>query len=332
MILNVNELSKTKTFQTNIFNGSKIISYDNGMNVIVITKLSEKVADVPFAVDNKGYDVIKKFKNPELSYDEEKNLLYVKQGKNKFKINTFKGNLPQTNLDDLKSIQVNYKALKKACKFTSISEARPILTAVCIKENGNIFATDSYVAYRWLKDTSNNDENVEEINVSKNFIEVVDSENEFIDIQYNANCIIYKNENITYVGRIINGVFPKLNKILELNSPNSLVYNYEELKEALSLASNVGKTKENNGNIIIRLKEKSLIAYGESQFESVLDATVPENLDITFSSDKIILLLSCVEKNKENIELNYNEGLSPVILSQDNEKIIITQINRYHED
>lgn len=332
MILNVNELSKTKTFQTNIFNGSKIISYDNGMNVIVITKLSEKVSDVPFAVDNKGYDVIKKFKNPELSYDEEKNLLYVKQGKNKFKINTFKANLPQTNLDDLKSIQVNYKALKKACKFTSISEVRPILTAVCIKENGNIFATDSYVAYRWLKDTSNNDENVEEINVSKNFIEVIDSENEFIDIQYNANCIIYKNENITYVGRIINGVFPKLNKILDLNSPNSIIYNYDELKEALSLASNVGKTKENNGNIIIRLKEKSLIAYGESQFESVLDATVPENLDITFSSDKIILLLSCVEKNKENIELNYNEGLSPVILSQDNEKIIITQINRYHED
>lgn len=332
MILNINELSKTKTFQTNIFNGSKIISYDYGMNVIVITKLSEKVSDTPFAVDNKGYDLIKKFQSPELSYDEEKNILYVKQGKNKFKINTFKGNLPQTNLDDLKSIKVNYKALKKACKFTSISETRPILTSVCIKENGNIYATDSYVAYRCLKDENNDDENVEEINVSKNFIEVIDSECDFIDIQYNSNCIIYKNNNITYVGRIISGIFPKLNKILELKSPNSLVYKYDELKEALSLASNVGKTKENNGNIIIRLKEKSLIAYGESQFESVLDATVPENLDITFSSDKIILLLSCVEKNKENIELNYNEGLSPVIFSQNNEKIIITQINRHHED
>ena len=89
MELNINELAKTITFQTNIFNGSKIISYDLGMNVVVITKLSEKVSETKFAIDNKGFDIIKKFKTPELTFNEESKILEVKQGKSKFKIKIF---------------------------------------------------------------------------------------------------------------------------------------------------------------------------------------------------------------------------------------------------
>ena len=332
MELNINELAKTKTFQTNIFNGSKIISYDLGMNVVVITKLSEKVSETKFAIDNKGFDIIKKFKTPELTFDEESKILEVKQGKSKFKIKTFDQDVPQFDLSDLQTTKVNTKALKRAYKFTSITETRPILTSVCVKGNGNILATDSYVLYRFLKDPNDTDENCSEINITKDFINVIDSEDEEIEFSFNNSCVIYKKENVTYLGRLVAGNFPKLNRVFELRQPNELIYDFDELKEAINFSSNVGKTKETNGIIYCRLKDNYLKTYGESKYECQLTSTVPENLDISFTIDKLLLLLDCYEKENDKFVLMYNDSRSPVSFAQKNEKIVVAPVAGVYDD
>lgn len=331
MEIKINELQKVKTMQINLFKGNRLYSFNKGVDVIIVCQLSDVNFENDFAIDSKSFDLIKKFSNPDLELIG--NELIVKEGKKKFKTKTFKADLPEFNTSNLTEFSVNYESLKIARKFTSNKDIRPVLTAINLKENGNIYATDSFVLYRNSITDYSNDDNIKSINIPNTFVDILEKPtDDNINIKFNNSCVMAKFDNLIYIGRLIMGDFPKLSRSLRNSGGNSVKYDLTELKSNIEFANNVGTSKENNGNIICRLKNNQIRCYGASEYENEIDnISYDEDFDLSIVIDKIVLLLSVI-KNTNNIELKFGGSFTPIICENDNQTIVITPIRQTYSD
>ena len=335
MKININELTKTKTMQINCFKGNKIYSFNSGVEVITICELSDVNFTTPFAIDSKAFDLIKKFNTPELELKD--NQLIVKEGKRKFTTQTLNFELPQYDLNEMLSCNVDLEILKRARKFTSNNMMnRPILTSVNLKENGNIYATDSYTLYRYEK-VKEDDTTFKGINIPNTFIDLLDKnitdEKTNLKIHFNSKCILVKKDNITFIGRLIVGDFPNIKSTLECYCPDYFNCDYEELKDNILFANNVGASKDNNANIICRFRNNNLKCYGASEYETEIESiTKSGDFEISIVIDFLQLLLNCVEKDVKEIKLKFNGSYKPIKYQDENQTIMFTPIRKMYED
>lgn len=320
MLLEKKDLPKTKTQPINVFNGTKIYSFDRDTTYVEITKINEKVSDTVFAIDNKTMDVIKSFDSPEIEYKEDSRELLIKKGKMKFKAKTFEYQLPQFNLENLQECEVDVEKLKIARKFTASVETRPILTSVCLKPNGTLYASDSYVAFRHFKGVCEE----KGINIPNSFIDLLNGLNGIISVRFNDFCVVAKDDNHIFVGRLIAGEFPKLDRMMTAKG-NFITFNFEEVKKIYTYANKVGKGNESNGTIICKLENDRFKAFGSSEFESELSCEYEEQYKFYITIEKLQLLLD-VADGSETITVQ-NEGLTtPIYYSKNNDTFVITPI------
>lgn len=331
MQINTQEISKIKTMPINLFKGNKIYSFNSTLDFLEVCTLNDVNFENQFCIDNKSFDLIKKFNNPDLEFKD--NILIVKEGKKKFTTKTFEYKLPDFNLTNMVKCEIDLESLKTARKFTSSKDARPILTSVHLKDNGNIYATDSFVLYRNVIADTINDDELHGINISNSFIDLLQKNNdEKIEISFNDYCVLVKQENMMYVGRLILGMYPKLSKIFTDFYHEEIEYNLKELKENINFANNVGATKENNGNIICRLKNNQMQCFGDCDYECEFDYIKYSNdFDLTFTIDKLSLLINTF-KNDENINLKFKNSTSPLYCHNDFQDIVITPIRKQYDD
>lgn len=322
MKLLVKDLPKSKTQPINVFNGDKIYSFDKDMSYVEITKISEKIADVVFAIDNKTMDVIKSFEEPEITFNKDSKELLIKKGKMKFKAKTFECQLPQFNLKELKECEVDVEKLKIARKFTASVETRPILTSVCLKPNGTIYASDSYVAFGHDKGLCEE----KGINVPNTFIDLLNGLKNTISIRFNEQCIVVNDENHIFVGRLILGEFPKLDRMLKPIG-NFITFNFEEVKEIYTYANKVGKSSENSNVIVCQFKNNMFKSFGDSEFESEINAEYEQDYIFNITIDKLQLLLD-VANGSETISIQNNGSTSPIYYSKGEDTFVITPIRR----
>lgn len=334
MKINTKELSKTKSMAINLFKDNKVYSLNsNNSELVVISELSNVTFDKSFAIDNKAIDLIKRFEEPDLELDGT--ILVVKNGKVKFKIETFAYELPQFDLTNMQKCEVDLNILKTARKFTSKKDTRPVLTAVNLIENGNVYATDSYGLYRYEKTNSENDFTLKSINIPNTFIDLLektsdDSSN--IELLFNDKCILVINNNIKYISRLIVGTFPNVNRVLNAHFNQHLTIDFSELKENIALADVIGTSKENNDNIVCRFKNEKLKCYGACEFETEFE-TINYSSDFEFSVviDLVKLLLSCIDKNQSEITLEFEGGRNPISYKDElGQKVLITPIAKYY--
>lgn len=322
MKLLVKDLPKSKTQPINVFNGDKIYSFDKDTTYVEITKISEKIADVVFAIDNKTLDLIKSFEEPEITFNAESKELLIKKGKMRYKAKTFEYQLPQFNLKELKECEVDIDKLKLARKFTAIVEARPILTSVCLKPNGTIYASDSYVAFRHDK----GDCEEKGINIPKNFIDLLNGLNGVISLRFNDHCIVANDENHVYIGRLVVGDFPKLDRMLIPNG-NFITFNFDELKENYTFANKVGKGDEKSSSIICQFKNNGFKSFGACEFESEINAEYEQDYLFNITIDKLQLLLDVANGN-ETISIQSASPVHPIYYAKDNDTFVLTPIRR----
>lgn len=320
MLLEKKDLPKTKTQPINVFNGAKIYSFDRDTTYVEITKISEKVSDTTFAIDNKTMDVIKSFDSPEIEYKEDSKELLIKKGKMKFKAKTFEYQLPQFNLDNLQECEVDVDKLKIARKFTASIETRPILTSVCLKPNGTLYASDSYVAFRHFNGVCEE----KGINIPNSFIDLLNGLNGVISLRFNDHCIVAKEDNHIYLGRLIAGEFPKLDRMMTANG-SFITYNYDELKQIYTFANKVGKGGENSGTIICKFENGTFKSFGENEFESELNCETESDYKFYITIEKLQLLLDVASGN-ETISVQNATFTSPIYYSKDKDTFVITPI------
>ena len=336
MIINTSELGKTKSMAINLFKGNKIYSLNSANGeLVIICELSNARFDMPFAIDNKGLDLIKKFENPNLELDGRR--LIVKEGKKKFTIDTFTYELPQFDLTSMQKCDVDLDILKTARKFTSKKDTRPVLTSVNLVENGNIYASDSFSLYRYEKVDSIDDFQLKSINIPNTFIDVLDknnNDNSNIELMFNSKCVLVVNNNIKYISRLVVGNFPNVNRLINEQKSQHLEMDLNELKENISFANNVGASKDNNASIVCRLRNNTLKCYGACEFETEFEsAKFNENYEFSIVIELVQLLLSSVDQKLEKIRLEF-EGMRKAITYRDDlgQTILITPILKQYDE
>lgn len=278
-----------KSNYMNYFKEGKCYQWDKDKNVISITPTEIKEE---FCLDKNGMDMFLKFDNPEIKVGKS---LEVKSGKTKANIKLCEQELVLPNMEYTSSFKLDINKLKTANKFVSTNLKRPVLTGVNIS-NGYIAGTDSYFIYRETCETDCN------ITIASQFINILNDAQSDIEIKCNDGVVCCDINGITYIGRLLSGAFPNVEKLY--NTPaNRVVVNKEELKQLLSFS----ETKESN----IILSNNKLVIEGENVFEAEIDLDI--NCEICLSLSRILTVINCIQEKE--LTIGYDDGLHPIYIN-----------------
>lgn len=282
-----------KSNYMNYFKDNKLYQWDKNKDIFTITKTDIKEE---FCLDQKGMDMLLKFKNPEIKLGKS---LQVKSGKVKANIKVCEETLNVPNMEATSTFKVNIDKLKIANKFVSTKDNRPLLTGVNISNN-YVTATDSIFAFR---SACENDCNV---TVSSQFINILTSNLKGeLELKCNSNLISCEIEDTVFIGRLIAGTYPDLQKIYEKKPANQISIKKQELKELLSYAD--------NKNAFVTIQENKLVINGDNDFEA--DIELPIESNIMFMLDRFSNVVNCIEEDE--LVINYTDGVHPVFINNE---------------
>lgn len=315
MILNVNELPKGKLLEKNTFIGNQFYSYDKDCTLCIKAELSSDFGEKSFSIDLNTMKALIGFNRPEIVVNES--TILIKEGKKKYKAKIDKTTFPQFDLSEMEKIELDIDRLKFAKKFTAKKEALPIFSAINVNKKGLIQATNRFVLYYYNPCINNDIEEQKSINIPSEFIDLISEKGE---LQTNGVLISFKNENVTYISRLIAGDFPKIVALFNPRVLGYIAFNKKELKDCLNIAQNVGQDESSKGSVIIKLKNEKLIAHGFNSFSSEISVDRGElDYEISFNSEIFDLLVNTSQG--ENIEFGFSGETKPVshIIQNDNE-------------
>ena len=278
MKLDTKLIKETKELKNNVFIGSQLISFDDDETVAIVTILNEEMeelGDKSFGIDLNTFRLLKSLDECDIEYDDFSNQLIIKFGKNKkYKTKTIKQSIPALIESEFtENIVIDGYKLQIAKSFTATNESRPILTGVAITNNKNIYASDSYKAYRYL---ASNEEAITTIVVPTLYLNLIDC-NRQVELSYNNNVICVVEENRFTYGRLLAGEYPlkPINSFFDnsvLVNRNKLEFEYDDILENINLSRNVG---DDNGKIKPRLLLDG--TYFKVEGSSVYEANIKVN-------------------------------------------------------
>lgn len=275
MKLDTKLIKETKELKNNVFVGSQLISFDDDETVAIVTILNEEMeelGDRSFGIDLNTFRLLKSLEECDIEYDDFSNQLIIKIGKNKkYKTKTIKQSIPALIESEFTgNIVIDGYKLQTAKSFTATTESRPILTGVAITNNKNIYASDSYKAYRYL---ASNEEPITTIVVPSLYLSLINC-NKDVEISYSDKVICVVEENRFTYGRLLSGEYPlkPINSFFDNNvliDINKLDFQYDDILENINLSKNVG---DDNGKIKPRLLLEG--TYFKVESASIYEANI----------------------------------------------------------
>ena len=247
---------------------------------------------------------------------------------------------PQINLEDSKNpIIIKSDILKNLIKQTifavSVQESRPILTGINIKITENIMevvATDSYrLAKKTIFLENKYPDNIEIVIPGKNISEFdkILSDDSDVEIHVFNNKILFKYKNIIFQSSLLNGDYPKTEKLIPNEFEIIINTKLEDFYDSIDRAALLTQSKEKN---IVKMAtnntELNISSYA-SEIGKVEDRiTVSKNTDkdiaISFSSKYMLDALRTL--NEEELLILLNDDSSPIILKSVNDESLIQLI------
>lgn len=305
--------------------GCTLISFSEKKRFVIECRLEDFDIEQDFCIDDNAINMLLTLQ-PIISIKVD-NLFIIKSKKGTYKAKL----LDKKPINIVKNFEhkvvVESSRLLKASKFVSDNDSRPILCGVCITENGDLYASDSYKAYRYLA-SGVVSENCSSIVVLKDFIELVCKEcDENIEIEYNSNMCCVTQNNISYISPLIEGKFPKIDSLYDIKSKgNKLVFDLQDFLDKLNIAKQVGNDLSNK-NIALLFENNKLTAIGDDEFEADL-VNIRENIDYRFTLvfSNFANIISCIDQNEKFIEMSYIEGVKPIFIEDDKNEILVLPI------
>ncbi|MDR0407743.1 MAG: DNA polymerase III subunit beta [Campylobacteraceae bacterium] len=281
-----------------------------------------KVSNSGYATANgtKFLQIIKSFKEGEITLETINNSLYIKQNNSKFKLPMFNylefpsfpeiENKPKLNIDT----EDFSKAVKKITPAIDNNNPKFELNGALIDiKDGfvNFVATDTK-RLAIFKKNREVEQNFSLIIPKKAIIEFGKLFFENIDIFYDENTLIAKSENFTFFAKLINGKFPDYERIIPKDKHFRIQLNREKMVESIkqiAIISNEIKVTLKQNNIIFEsLNDENIEAKTEIEFETGLE----EDIDLSFNSKYMLDFLSSIEES--NFILGYNDSNIPFTL------------------
>ena len=205
-------------------------------------------------------------------------------------------------IENGKELNVDINKLKNAAKFCDKQGKRPVLTGVHIEPN-KIIATDGFKLYY-----SYSDDKEANLTIPYQFLEMIEND---MALEYTATSVIAKNETVTIVGKLLEGNYPNVDKLIgDSIVPNDTI-NIDVLKEFTSFAKNIGSE-------VLSIKEDKIIARTK---ENSLEKEFKSNYSISFIINNLTSILALIDRKE--CDVNYTSEVKPITFFNYSENYIL---------
>ena len=291
-------------------------------------------------IDNEGsiiiqgkyiLDIVRKLPDKYINIeviDELKILIYTENSE--FNLNGIsESEYPNVGLEESKK-KVNMKAgtlksiVNQTAFATSTEESKPVLTGINFNIVGDVLecnSTDSYrLARKVVKLEKSSEDNYNIVIPSHNLLEftrILGDDDEDVELHIFNNKVLFKNGNLKFESRLINGTYPNTSNLLPDDSYLVVSTNlndfYNVIDRVSILTSDKEKnivTLETNGNILT-LKSSSA-EIGRVEEKMTISKNNNEDIRISFSAKYMMEALKSF--STETVDLHFVGEIKPILI------------------
>ncbi len=309
-------------------------------NDITIQTSIDSLSDDEFKIDSEGsiiiqgkyiLDIVRKLPDKYINIeviDELKILIYTENSE--FNLNGIsESEYPNVGLEESKK-KVNIKAgtlksiVNQTAFATSTEESKPVLTGINFNIVGDVLecnSTDSYrLARKVVKLEKSSEDNYNIVIPSHNLLEftrILGDDDEEVELHIFNNKVLFKNGNLKFESRLINGTYPNTSNLLPDDSylvvSTNLSDFYNVIDRVSILTSDKEKnivTLETNGNILT-LKSSSA-EIGRVEEKMTISKNNSEDIRISFSAKYMMEALKSF--STETVDLHFVGEIKPILI------------------
>ena len=309
-------------------------------NDITIQTTIESVNDGEFKIDSDGsiiiqgkyiLDIVRKLPDQYINVeviDELKILIYTENSE--FNLNGIsESEYPNVGLEESKKkININAGVLKSIVNQTAFAtsneESKPVLTGINFNIVGDILecnSTDSYrLARKIVKLEKASEENYNIVIPSHNLIEftkILGDDSEEVEVHIFNNKVLFKNGNLKFESRLINGTYPNTANLLPDDSYLVVSTNLNDFYSVIDRVSILTSDKEKNivtleteGNTLT-LKSSSA-EIGRVEEKMSISKNNNEDIKISFSAKYMMEALKSF--STETVDLHFVGEVKPILI------------------
>ena len=309
-------------------------------NDITIQTTIESLNDDDFRIENEGsiiiqgkyiLDIVRKLPDEYINVeviDELKILIYT--DKSEFNLNGIsESEYPNIGLEESKK-KIDIKAglfkniVYQTAFATSNEESKPVLTGINFNIVGDILECNSTDSYRLArKVVTLEKESEESYNIvipSHNILEftkILGDDEEIVELHVFSNKILFKNGNLKFESRLINGTYPNTSNLLPDDSflvvKTNLNDFYNVIDRVSILTSDKEKnivTLETNGNTLILRSSSAEIG----RVEEKMPITKNNNEDIIISFSAKYMMEALKSFSTETVDIHFVGEIKPILI------------------
>ena len=329
-----------KDYIDSISDKKKRLTLTASDNDITIQTSIDSLSDDDFKIDNEGsiiiqgkyiLDIVRKLPDKYINIeviDELKILIYTENSE--FNLNGIsESEYPNVGLEESKK-KVNMKAgtlksiVNQTAFATSTEESKPVLTGINFNIVGDVLecnSTDSYrLARKVVKLEKSSEDNYNIVIPSHNLLEftrILGDDDEDVELHIFNNKVLFKNGNLKFESRLINGTYPNTSNLLPDDSYLVVSTNlndfYNVIDRVSILTSDKEKnivTLETNGNILT-LKSSSA-EIGRVEEKMTISKNNSEDIRISFSAKYMMEALKSF--STETVDLHFVGEIKPILI------------------
>ena len=268
--------------------------------------------------------------------DELKILIYT--DKSEFNLNGIsEKEYPNIGLEESKK-KIDLKAgilksiVNQTAFATSSEESKPVLTGINFNIVGDLLecnATDSYrLARKVIKLDKISEDNYNIVIPSHNIVEfsrILNDENSDVELHIFNNKILFKNNNLKFESRLINGNYPNTSNLLpdsDLVVVNTNLNDFYDVIDRVSiLTSDKEKnivTLETNGDILTLKSSSAEIGRVEEKMN--ITKNNDENIKISFSAKYMMEALKSF--STETVDIHFVGDIKPILIKSSEDETL----------
>ena len=317
-------------------------------NDITIQTVIESNSDDEFKIDSDGsiiisgkyiLDIVRKLPDEYINLevvDDLKILVYTENSE--FNLNGIsESEYPNVGLEESKKkIDIKAGTLKaivnQTAFATSNEESKPVLTGINFNIVGDVLecnATDSYrLARKVVKLDKVSDENYNIVIPSRNLVEftkILGDDEEVVELHIFNNKILFKNGNLKFESRLINGAYPNTSNLLPEDSMLVVSTNLNDFYNVIDRVSILTSDKEKNivtletqGNTLI-LKSSS-VEIGRVEEKMNITKNNEEDIKISFSAKYMMDALKSF--STETVDLHFVGEIKPILIKSEEDETL----------
>lgn len=310
----------------------KASDYEIGINY-KIKKIRVESSGFATANAKNIVDVIKNLNNEEVTLETIDNFLFIRQKSTKYKFPMFNHedfpDFPSTenkNKFDIDSSELN-RSLKKILPTIDTNNPKYSLNGAYLdikSEKINFVGTDT----KRLGISTLDKKNEKEFNIcipKKAIVEMQKLFYEKIEIFYDENILIAKNENFEFFTKLINDKFPDYEKVIPRHFRQEFTFQTEDFVDSLrkiNILTEKMKLHFSKNKIIF---EGISLDNMEAKTELDLELNVEEEFSLIIKIKYLLDFLSSIEEEKFTIKIN-EPNLAFVVSASGLEVIIMPMV------